>query len=421
MKELWEKAKTLMPGGVNSPVRAFGSVDLDPFIVESAKGPYIYDIAGNQYIDLVMSWGPMILGHAHPEVLDAVCQQVQKGTSYGAICEKEIALAELILEAFPSIQKIRFTNSGTEASMTAIRIARAATNRNKIIKFDGCYHGHVDTLLTKAGSGLATQGLSGSQGVPSYIVQDTIVVPYNDLEALSEAMNQYGDEIAAIVVEPIAANMGLVMPKEGFLQGLRSICNQYHSLLIFDEVITGFRIEWGGAQTFYSIAPDLTILGKIIGGGFPVGAVAGKKELMDLLAPVGPVYHAGTLSGNPVAMVAGLTTINILKKSNAYQLLEEKTLQLRKGFQDIQNASDLSVQIESCSSLMTVFFAQQKVTNYTLAKTCNVEHFKKFYQGMLRENIFLPPSQYEAFFVSIQHDDGIIEKILNSARKILVK
>lgn len=408
-----------MPGGVNSPVRAFKSVHMDPFVVSHAQGSELFDIHGNAYLDYVMSWGPLILGHAHPEIVEAVIKAIEKGTSYGALHETEILLAEKIVQSVPSIKKVRMTNSGTEAAMSAIRLARAATNRQKIIKFDGCYHGHVDALLAKAGSGVATFGISGSHGVPDSVVRDTIVVPYNDLRAVEKVMTGNQNEIACIIVEPIAANMGVVLPKDGFLNGLKQLCSLHQTLLIFDEVITGFRVSIGGAQQVFKIEPDLTILGKIIGGGFPVGALGGRSEIMDLLAPIGNVYQAGTLSGNPIAMRAGLKTLEILGRPKTYQNLNEKANLLQSGFEEICRESSRPCLLQSYRSLMTLFFSTEPVENFDQAKNCDLQAFTEYFQKMLSNNIFIAPSAFEAMFVSTAHNNSDIEKTLTSARKIL--
>ncbi|MBI1884342.1 MAG: glutamate-1-semialdehyde 2,1-aminomutase [Chlamydiae bacterium] len=412
---LWLKAQELMPGGVNSPVRAFKSVGLDPLIVSKAKGSKIYDVRGKAYLDLVMSWGPLILGHAHPEILKAVKEALEEGSSFGALSHREILLAEAICNALPSLEKIRFVSSGTEAAMTAIRLARAFTGRDKMIKFEGCYHGHSDFLLAKAGSGLATYSLAGSAGIPKEVLKSTLVLPFNDWVALEKTMNRFGREIACILVEPIPANMGLVFPEKDMLKTLRKMCTQKGILLIFDEVITGFRVGYGGAQELYHVQPDLTILGKIIGGGFPVGAVGGRKEIMDQLAPLGPVYQAGTLSGNPVAMAAGLKTLEILKRKGAYEKLEKLGATLAGGLEEILKKKKISFQLHRIGSMMTLFFNDRPIENYQDVLQCNTEKFNQFFREMFRKRIFLPPSAFETWFLSLSHSAQDIESFLKAA------
>ncbi len=416
---LWKRAQKLMPGGVNSPVRAFKSVGMNPIIVSHAKGSKIYDVAGKSYIDLVMSWGPLILGHAHTQVVKAVKKAVEDGSSYGALCEKEIQLAELVQEAIPSIQKIRFVSSGTEAAMTAIRLARSFTGRSKIIKFEGCYHGHSDFLLAKAGSGLATYSLAGSAGIPEEVLRSTIVLPFNDFKAVQEVFKKFKNEIACILVEPVPANMGLIFPKPDYLSFLRKVCDQNKALLVFDEVISGFRVAYGGAQSIFKIKPDLTILGKIIGGGFPVGAVGGCSEVMDQLAPLGSVYQAGTLSGNPVAMTAGLETLKILKKKDIYQKLKNLGELLEKGLQSILLDKKIEARIHRMGSLMTLFFMDGGIYNYQDVLKCDVKKFNNFFKKMFQLGVFLPPSAFEAWFLSLAHSKEDIEKILKAANLAL--
>lgn len=418
-KKLWNKAQKLMPGGVNSPVRAFRSVKLSPLIVSRAKGSKIYDIHGKEYMDMVMSWGPLILGHAHSEILKTINKAVSEGTTYGALTEKEIQLAEVICKAIPSIQKIRFVNSGTEAAMTAIRLARAFTGRSKIIKFEGCYHGHSDFLLAKAGSGLATYSLPGSDGTPKEALQSTLVIPFNDLDVLKKAFESFPKQIAAVIIEPVPANMGVVLPRNGYLEGMKKLCEDNGALLIFDEVITGFRLTYGGVQDILKIKPDLTILGKIIGGGFPVGAIGGTSKIMDLLAPLGPVYQAGTLSGNPVAMSAGLKTLELLKEETLYEKLSDLSLQLALGLDDIIQKKKIKAQVQWLGSMLTLFFTASPVDNYKDALKSDTSRFSRFYRKMFQQRIFLPPSQFEAWFLSASHSKRDIQRLLKAVKSVL--
>jgi len=411
---LWQRAQTFLPGGVNSPVRAWRSVKGKPLFIERAKGAKIYDVDDHEYIDYVCSWGPMIVGHAHEEVIEAIKHTASKGTSFGAPTEVEVELAEMIVKAFPSIEKVRMVNSGTEATMSALRLARAYTRRDKVIKFDGCYHGHADSFLVKAGSGLATLGIPASPGVPEDLTKHTISLPYNDLSAVENVFAQIGKEIACIIVEPVAGNMGVVLPEEGFLKGLRRVTQRYGSLLIFDEVITGFRVSWGGAQLHYGIDPDLTCLGKIIGGGMPVGAYGGKKEIMSLIAPQGQVYQAGTLSGNPLAMSAGLATLKILQRPEVYEELERKTKQLTEGIKQAANETGISLQINQIASMFSLFFNKEPVTDYEGVLKSDSDMFIKYFYGMLKRGIYLAPSAYEASFVSLAHTDGDIKKTIEA-------
>ena len=411
---LWQRAQTFLPGGVNSPVRAWRSVKGKPLFIERAKGAKIYDVDDHEYIDYVCSWGPMIVGHAHEEVIEAIKHTASKGTSFGAPTEVEVELAEMIIKAFPSIEKVRMVNSGTEATMSALRLARAYTRRDKVIKFDGCYHGHADSFLVKAGSGLATLGIPASPGVPEDLTKHTISLPYNDLSAVENVFAQIGKEIACIIVEPVAGNMGVVLPEEGFLKGLRRVTQRYGSLLIFDEVITGFRVSWGGAQLHYGIDPDLTCLGKIIGGGMPVGAYGGKKEIMSLIAPQGQVYQAGTLSGNPLAMSAGLATLKILQRPEVYEELERKTKQLTEGIKQAANETGISLQINQIASMFSLFFNKEPVTDYEGVLKSDSDMFIKYFYGMLKRGIYLAPSAYEASFVSLAHTDGDIKKTIEA-------
>lgn len=423
-KKLFKKANQYLVGGVNSPVRAFKSVSGQPVFIERGAGSKIYDVDGNEYIDYVCSWGPLILGHAHPQVIEVVKRVCEKGTSFGASTEVEVELARKIIEAIPSIELIRLVNSGTEAVMSAIRLARAWTKRynntskrDKIIKFEGCYHGHSDSLLVKAGSGATTLGIPDSLGIPADLAKDTITLPYNDLERVKEVVEKQGEEIACIIVEPIAANMGLILPKEGFLQGLRKITQAYGILLIFDEVITGFRVAYGGAQQLYGIYPDITCLGKIIGGGFPVGAYGGKREIMEMVAPLGGVYQAGTLSGNPVAMSAGLQTLKILAQTQGiYEELDKKTTLLLAGLQDMANDCGINPFFTKIASLFCVFFSREEVTDYQTAKTSDTARYAIYFREMLHQGIYLAPSQFEAGFVSLAHTQQDIEKTISASR-----
>ena len=419
-KSLFRKASKYIPGGVNSPVRAFRSVDSTPIFIERASGSKIYDVEGRKYIDYVSSWGPMILGHSHPVVVRAIQKAAEKGTSYGAPTELEMEMAKLIVDAFPSIDMVRMVSSGTEAAMTAIRLARGYTGREKIIKFEGCYHGHADSLLVKAGSGVATLGIPGSPGVPRKLAELTITLPYNDIQAAISAVDLYKDDLACIIVEPVAGNMGVVLPRQGFLETLREITHRHGILLIFDEVITGFRLTYGGFQNIAGIEPDLTCLGKIIGGGLPVGAFGGKKAIMEKLAPSGPVYQAGTLSGNPVAMSAGLATLNILrKKSEAYLRLDRRTALLCKELQSLFDHKKIPVRINRCGSMFTLFFAKDDVFDFTSAAKSDTSLYARYFRKMLANKIYFAPSQFEAAFLSFAHEDEDIDKTLRACEKTL--
>lgn len=417
-RQLFEEARKFIPGGVNSPVRAFKSVGGTPIFISRAKGSKIYDADGNEYVDYVGSWGPMILGHSHPNVVRAITEVAEKGTSYGAPTELEIEMAKLVVEAVPSIEKVRFVSSGTEAVMSAIRLARGYTGREKIVKFEGCYHGHSDSLLAKAGSGVMTLGIPGTPGVTEGTARDTIVLPYNDLEAVKEVFDREGENIACVILEPVAGNMGVVPPKEGFLEGLREITSRFGSLLIFDEVITGFRVSYGGAQELYGVEPDLTTLGKIIGGGLPVGAFGGKAEIMDHIAPEGPVYQAGTLSGNPLAMAAGIAVLRTLKESSAYNYLEEASAKLARGLREALEEAGVSFYMTRVGSMMCTFFTETEVVDYTTAATSNTEVYSRFFWGMIEEGCYFAPSQFEAAFVSVAHTETDIEKTVEAARKV---
>lgn len=415
-KDLFERARAVIPGGVNSPVRAGKAVGMDPPFIARGRGSLLWDADGNQYVDYVCSWGPMILGHAHPRVIRAIEEAAQGGTSFGAPTELEVRMAEAIVEMVPSVDMVRMVNSGTEATMSAIRLARGYTGREKIIKFEGCYHGHVDSLLVSAGSGLATLGLPGTPGVPPDLARHTISLPFNDLQPVQEGYRKFPSEIAAVIVEPVAGNMGVVLPREGFLQGLREITQANGSLLIFDEVITGFRLAPGGAQELYGISPDLTCLGKIIGGGLPVGAYGGRREIMQRMAPQGDIYQAGTLSGNPLAMAAGLATLTLLREGSVYGDLGKKGAMLFQGLKRAAEEAGLSVTVNHVGSMGTLFFTQGPVTDFKTAKTGDEGLFRGFYRKMIEQGIYLAPSAYEAAFVSTAHDEATIQRTLACAR-----
>jgi glutamate-1-semialdehyde 2,1-aminomutase len=418
---LFKRAKTLIPGGVNSPVRAFKAVGGNPLFIKKAKGAMITDVDNNAYIDFVLSWGPMILGHAHPLISKKIRTALKSGTSFGASTPLEVTMAERVHEAFPSIEMVRMVSSGTEAAMSALRLARGYTGRDKILKFEGCYHGHSDSLLVKAGSGLATFGIPDSAGIPKDFAKHTITVPYNDLEAVRRTAKKIGSQLAAIIVEPVAGNMGLVPPFRGFLEGLREICDLYDMVLIFDEVITGFRLSYGGAQQYYGVAPDLTCLGKIIGGGLPVGAYGGKRKIMSQISPSGPVYQAGTLSGNPLAMTAGITALKLLKKKKPYQNLEEKTAFLVEEIRQAGKKENILLSINQIGSMFTPFFTSNSITDYQSAKTSDTRKYGKFFTLMLREGIYLPPSQFETSFLSTAHSEKDLEKTIHAVRKVFKK
>jgi len=410
----------VIAGGVNSPVRAWKSVGGDPVFVSHAQGSKIYDAAGREYIDYVLSWGPMILGHAHPEVIAAICQAAQKGTSFGAPTDAETNMARLICEAIPSIERVRMTSSGTEATMTAIRLSRGYTGRNMIIKFDGCYHGHADSLLIKAGSGVTTLGIPGSPGIPEELARLTLSLPYNDINALENAIERYASQLAAVIIEPIVGNMGVVLPQEGFLKKLRELTAQYGIVLIFDEVITGFRFHFGGYQNLIGIKPDLTCLGKIIGGGMPVGALGGKRDIMERLAPIGDVYQAGTLSGNPVAMSAGIATLNILKsKTTSFTLLTNQADDLCKETEKMFAKRGIAVCINKFCSMFTIFFQEGPVYDLSTALKSNTGLYARFFHGMIKNGIWLAPSQFEAGFLSFAHADKDIDQTLSALAETL--
>jgi glutamate-1-semialdehyde 2,1-aminomutase len=417
---MFDKAKKLIPGGVNSPVRAFGSVGGEPIFIDRAKGSKIYDISGKEYIDYVCSWGPLILGHADDDVLKSLVKTAEKGTSFGAPTELEVKLAEMVVDAVPSIEMVRMVNSGTEAVMSAIRLARAYAGKNKIIKFEGNYHGHSDSLLVKAGSAALTLNQPSSPGVPEDFAKHTLIADYNDLESVKKLFKET-DDIACIIVEPVAGNMGVVLPKEGFLQGLRDICDENKAILIFDEVITGFRLSYGGAQKYFNVMPDLTTLGKIIGGGLPVGAFGGKREIMEMMSPVGPVYQAGTLSGNPLAMAAGITMLTKLKEENFYKNLKEKADFLWNGFKENCEKLNLNYAFNSIESLACMFFKEGEVVSFKDAVASDTEKYGKFFHMMLDEGVALAPSQFECMFVSNAHSFDDLEKTVEIHYKVLKK
>ncbi|MGD9186879.1 MAG: glutamate-1-semialdehyde 2,1-aminomutase [Desulfobacteraceae bacterium] len=417
-KQLMARAQTLIPGGVNSPVRACRSVGADPHFIRSAQGCRLTDADGNQFIDYVGSWGPMILGHGHPAVVQALTDALSQGTSFGAPTEMEIELAQLVVEAVPSVEMVRMVNSGTEATMSAIRLARGATGRDLLVKFDGCYHGHADALLVDAGSGVATLAIAGSSGVPQAFIEKTLSLPYNDIAALENLMQVKGDRLAAVIVEPIAGNMGLVPPVEGFLQRLRQLCDQCGCLLIFDEVMTGFRVAYGGAQQLYGVVPDLTCFGKIIGGGLPVGAYGGRRDLMSQVAPSGPVYQAGTLSGNPLAMAAGIATLKQIGKPGFYEQLDGMAQRLSHGLTAAAAQAGITLTATRVGSMMGLFFAEGPVRNYADAKRSDLDRFAAYYQGMLSRGIYLAPSQFEASFVSAAHDQAAIDETIAAAAEV---
>jgi len=416
-EQLFEEAQRYLPGGVNSPVRAFKTVGGTPLFIKRGQGSRLYDEDGNEFIDYVCSWGPLILGHAQPRVVRAVKKAIERGSSFGCPTELETTLARMVCEAMPSIEMVRFVNSGTEATMSAIRLARAFTGRNKVVKFAGCYHGHSDGLLAKAGSGMTTLGIPSSPGVPASLTSDTLVVPYNNMEAVEQLFKRFAPDIAAVIVEPIAGNMGVVLPKPGFLEHLRSLTRQSGALLIFDEVITGFRVAYGGAQSLCNIPPDLTCLGKIIGGGFPVGAYGGRKDITEMVAPLGPVYQAGTLAGNPVAMTAGIETLKSLRESTAYEELERKSSLLEKGIVEAASEARVDIQLPRVGSMFTIFFTKDVVTDYETATKADTNLYSKFFHQMLAQSIYLPPSQFEAAFVSLAHTDEDIQSTVEAANK----
>jgi len=412
-REAFERAKKSIPGGVNSPVRAFKSVGLTPVYVDRGEGARIYDIDGNGYIDYVLSWGPLIMGHAHPEVVEALKRTAEKGTSFGAPTELETLMAELVTERVPSVDIVRMVNSGTEATMSALRLARGYTKRSKILKFEGSYHGHADSLLIKAGSGVATLGLPDSPGVPESVATHTITVPYNDLASVKLAFERYGEEIACVIVEPIAGNMGVVPPLPGFLEGLREVTTAYGSLLIFDEVMTGFRVHYHSAQGLYGVTPDLTCMGKVIGGGLPVGAYGGRRDIMEMMAPSGPIYQAGTLSGNPLAMAAGYTTLKLLTPS-VYERLEQLSVRLQRGFEDNAERRGIPSTINRVGSMICPFFTELTVIDYDTAKQADLGRFKAYFAAMLDRGVSIAPSQFEGMFMSAVHTEADVDATIEA-------
>ncbi|PMB25437.1 glutamate-1-semialdehyde-2,1-aminomutase [Fischerella thermalis CCMEE 5319] len=418
-QEIFAAAQNLMPGGVNSPVRAFKSVGGQPIVFDHVKGAYIWDVDGNQYIDYVGTWGPAICGHAHPEVIAALHEALEKGTSFGAPCVLENVLAEMVIDAVPSIEMVRFVNSGTEACMAVLRLMRAFTGREKVIKFEGCYHGHADMFLVKAGSGVATLGLPDSPGVPKSVTSNTLTAPFNDLEAVKALFEENRDQIAGIILEPVVGNAGFIPPDAGFLEGLREITQEHGALLVFDEVMTGFRIAYGGAQEKFGITPDLTTLGKVIGGGLPVGAYGGRRDIMSMVAPAGPMYQAGTLSGNPLAMTAGIKTLELLQKSGTYEYLDKITKKLVNGLLQIAQETGHPACGGSISAMFGLFFTAGPVHNYEDAKKSDLAKFARFHRGMLEHGIYLAPSQFEAGFTSFAHTEEDIDRTLEAARDVM--
>lgn len=418
-QEIFAAAQNLMPGGVNSPVRAFKSVGGQPIVFDHVKGAYIWDVDGNQYIDYVGTWGPAICGHAHPEVIAALHEALEKGTSFGAPCVLENVLAEMVIDAVPSIEMVRFVNSGTEACMAVLRLMRAFTGREKVIKFEGCYHGHADMFLVKAGSGVATLGLPDSPGVPKSVTSNTLTAPFNDLEAVKALFEENRDQIAGIILEPVVGNAGFIPPDAGFLEGLRELTQEHGALLVFDEVMTGFRIAYGGAQEKFGITPDLTTLGKVIGGGLPVGAYGGRRDIMSMVAPAGPMYQAGTLSGNPLAMTAGIKTLELLQKSGTYEYLDKITKKLANGLLQIAQETGHPACSGSISAMFGLFFTAGPVHNYEDAKKSDLAKFARFHRGMLEHGIYLAPSQFEAGFTSFAHTEEDIDTTLEAARDVM--
>ena len=415
----FERASRSIPGGVNSPARAFGGVGGEPLIIERGEGPYLFDIDGNRLIDYIGSWGPHILGHRHPAVIGAIENALTNGTSFGAPTELETELAELVIEIVPSVEKVRMVNSGTEATMSAIRLARGHTGRDVIVKFAGCYHGHVDSLLVQAGSGALTLGVPSSPGVPAGCTADTLALEYNDVAALEDAFSKRGAEIAAVILEPVVGNMGVVPPEPGFLEAARELCTQHGSLLIFDEVMTGFRVAFGGAQARFGVTPDLTTLGKILGGGMPVGAYGGRADVMDSISPVGPVYQAGTLSGNPIAMASGIATLTTLRETNPYDDLEAKTTRLVQGLAAAATDAGLPHTVAQVGSMFTLFFNPDRVTSFEVSARNDTDRFAKYFWGMIDRGVYLPCSQFEANFLSTAHTDADIDATIDAAKEVL--
>ncbi len=415
----WQKSQQFIPGGVNSPVRNFSKVGGHPRFIDRGEGAKIYDIDGNEYIDYVASWGPLVLGHAHPDVVEAVSTAASRGTSFGAPTTLETELAETIVNAVPSIEQVRLVNSGTEATMSAIRVARGYTGRNKIIKIDGCYHGHVDYLLAKAGSGVATFGLSDSGGVPEDFARNTLTIPFNDPEALKTTIEANADEIACLILEPIMGNMGIIPPREGYLNELREITEQHRIVLIFDEVITGFRVAYGGAQSYYNVTPDMTCLGKIIGGGLPVGAYGGKREIMQCVAPEGDVYQAGTLSGNPLAVTAGITTLRKLAERGVYEKLESRAATLADGLAEATQKHGIDAWHSRIGSMLMLYFTAETVTDADGARTADIERYRQYFWGLLERGVYIAPSQFEAGFVSLAHSEEDINTTVQAATEVI--
>lgn len=424
-QKMFEQAQKYIPGGVNSPVRACKSVGCDPVFIDKASGSSIYDVDGNEYTDFVCSWGPMIMGHAHPKIVEAVQQTAMSGTSFGAPTPTEIELAKMVVEAVPSVEKVRFVNSGTEATMSAIRLARGYTGKDVVVKFDGCYHGHADSFLVKAGSGVITLGIPGSPGVPDDVVKNTISIPYNNVETLEKTLRDEKLGIACVILEPVAGNMGCVRPSKQFIDTLRALTEELGIVLIFDEVITGFRLAYGGAQEFFGITPDLTCLGKIIGGGLPVGAYGGKAVIMDQIAPDGPVYQAGTLSGNPLAMAAGIATLKLLREPGFYEKLNDKAAAYAEKLEKVASGVDVPVQLNRVGSLMTPFFTSEPVTDFESAMKCDTDRYAQHFRQMLEQGVYLAPSQFEVAFISAVHTekelDTVVEKTEKSFKKLLGK
>jgi glutamate-1-semialdehyde 2,1-aminomutase len=418
-KQLYKKATSLIPGGVNSPVRAYKAVGGNPLFISHAKGSKIYDVDGNAYVDYVLSWGPLILGHAHPRVVKALKEATDKGTSYGAPTELEIKLAQMVVKAYPSMDKVRMVNSGTEATMSAIRVARGVTGRDRIIKFEGCYHGHADGLLVKAGSGATTFGVPDSPGVPRSFARNTITLPFNNLETVKVVIEKEWKNIACVILEPVVGNIGCVLPRRKFLEGLRRLTKKYGIVLIFDEVMTGFRVSYGGAQAYYGIEPDMTCLGKVIGGGLPVGAYGGKAEIMNMVAPEGPVYQAGTLSGNPLAMTAGIETLKILSRKDTYNRLFSKAEALEKGLKDASKKAGVKTKFYRAGTMFCTYFTDKEVIDYTTARMADTEKFSRFFRGMLDRGIYLAPSQFEAGFISLAHTDRDIDRTVGAAYEVM--